>query len=271
MIGLQAQAPVRRLLEFRHMIGQMAITDFKLKYQGSVLGYLWSLAKPMAVFTILYLVFTVFIKIGGNVPHYALYLLLGIVLWSYFADSTGVAMVSIVERGELIRKVYFPRIVIPVATSVTSLLTLLLNLIVIAIFIAFSGIALAPSALLFFVLLLELYVLALGCSLLLAALFVRFRDFRHIWELGLQVMFYATPIIYPLSFVPHRIGKVLALNPMAQIVEDARKAVLLSPTSTSSDVLGWPLAIVPYILPPLLLVIGYRYFESAAAKFAEEL
>jgi ABC-2 type transport system permease protein len=261
----------RTLLEYRDMVRQLAITDFKLKYQGSVLGYLWSLAKPMAVFTILYIVFTRFIKIGGAIPHYALYLLLGIVLWSYFADSTGTAMVSIVDRGELIRKVYFPRIVIPIAASLTSLFTLFFNLIVIAIFIAFSGVPLSTSALLFVVLLVELYVLSLGCSLLLAALYVRFRDFRHIWELGLQVMFYATPIIYPLSLVPHSIGRLLALNPIAQIVEDGRKAVLLSHGVSSVDLLGWPLGIVPYVVPPLLLLVGFRYFEAAAARFAEEL
>jgi ABC-2 type transport system permease protein len=259
------------LLQFRYLIRELAFTDFKLKYQGSVLGYAWSLAKPLLLFAVLYVVFTRFIRIGGTVPHYAVYLLLGIVLWSYFADSTSVAMNSIVERGDLIRKVWFPRIVIPIAASVTSILTLLLNLLVIFVFILVSGVGFRLSDLLFVPLLLELYVLSLGSSLLLAALFVKFRDFRHIWELGLQMLFYASPIIYPLSFIPASVRPVLALNPIGQIVEDARRALIDPNTMSSGEIVHWPLLLIPYLIPLVLLAVGYWYFESAAARFAEEL
>jgi ABC-2 type transport system permease protein len=259
------------LLQSRYLIRELAFTAFKLKYQGSVLGYAWSVAKPLFLFAVLYVVFTRFIRIGGGIPHYGLYLLLGIVLWSYFADSTSVAMNSIVERGDLIRKVYFPRIVIPVASSITSLLTLLLNLLVIFVFIVASGVGFRTSALLFVPLLLELYVVSLGCSLLLAALFVKFRDFSHIWELGLQMLFYASPIIYPLSLIPVKLRPLLALNPIGQIVEDSRRALITPGTLNSGEILHWPFLLIPYLAPLLLLVVGYWYFESAAAQFAEEL
>jgi ABC-2 type transport system permease protein len=148
---------------------------------------------------------------------------------------------------------------------------LLLNLLVIFVFILVSGVGFRLSDLLFVPLLLELYVLSLGSSLLLAALFVKFRDFRHIWELGLQMLFYASPIIYPLSFIPASVRPVLALNPIGQIVEDARRALIDPNTMSSGEIVHWPLLLIPYLIPLVLLAVGYWYFESAAARFAEEL
>jgi ABC-2 type transport system permease protein len=261
----------RTLRGYRDMVRELAVTEFKLKYQGSVLGYLWSIAKPLLLFAVIYFVFTRFIKLGGSIPHYGLYLLVGIVLWTYFTDSTLVAMASIVERGDLIRKVYFPRIVIPISTSISALLTLLLNLVVVAGFIVAARIPFRPSAVLFLALLLEFYVLSLGCSLLLAALFVKFRDFRHIWEVLLQALFYASPIIYPLSILHGQVAVLVALSPIAQIVDDARKVLVAPDAVSSADVLSWPLLLVPYLVPFVLLALGFRYFESAAAGFAEEL
>jgi ABC-2 type transport system permease protein len=264
-------AAIAPLLRFRNLVRELAITDFKLKYQGLALGYVWSLAKPLMLFAVLYLVFTRLIRLGDTVPHYALYLLLGVVLWSYFLESTLVAMVSVVDRGDLIRKVYFPRLVIPIATSISSLITLGLNLLVAFVFIAVTGVGFRPTLPLFALLLIELYVLSLGCSLLLAALYVKFRDIRPIWEVGLQLLFYASPIIYPLTIVPKRFAGIMALSPIAQIVEDSRK-VLITPQALSTvDYVQWPFALLPYLIPPVVLVLGYWYFNSTAAKFAEEL
>jgi ABC-2 type transport system permease protein len=269
--GEESMTAIAPLLRFRNLVRELAITDFKLKYQGLALGYVWSLAKPLMLFAVLYLVFTRLIRLGDTVPHYALYLLLGVVLWSYFLESTLVAMVSVVDRGDLIRKVYFPRLVIPIATSISSLITLGLNLLVAFVFIAVTGVGFRPTLPLFALLLIELYVLSLGCSLLLAALYVKFRDIRPIWEVGLQLLFYASPIIYPLTIVPKRFAGIMALSPIAQIVEDSRK-VLITPQALSTvDYVQWPFALLPYLIPPAVLVLGYWYFNSTAAKFAEEL
>lgn len=253
------------------MIRELAATDFKLKYQGSVLGYIWSIVKPLLMFAILYVVFTHVLRIGGSIPHYAQQLLLGIVLWTFFTDSTVMAMTSIVDRGELLRKVSFPRIVIPVSTNISALITLVLNFVVVLVFIGAGRVSLRPTALLLIPLLIEFYILALGCSLLLAALYVRFRDFKHIWEVLMQGLFYATPIIYPLSILSPRLATLFALSPIAQIVEDARWALISPAATTSSQVLHWPLLLVPYLFPLAVFVVGYRYFESAAASFAEEI
>jgi ABC-2 type transport system permease protein len=262
--------PLRWLSLYGGMIREIAVTDFKLKYQGSVLGYVWSFAKPLMLFAILYFVFTRVFKLGGSVPHYGHYLLLGIVLWSYFVDTTVMAMVSVVDRGDLIRKVYFPRIVIPVAASISALITLVLNLVVLMVFIAVGHVGFQVTSPLLIPLLLELYVLSLGCSLLLAALYVRFRDFRHIWEVFLQMFFYASPIIYPLAIAGHY-AKFMVLSPIAQVIEDARKVMITPETKSAVDLLPSPVFLVPYLIPVVILVIGYWYFEATAAKFAEEL
>jgi ABC-2 type transport system permease protein len=257
---------------YTNLLRELAITDYKVKYQGSLLsGYVWSFAKPLLLFGVLYFVFTRVVKLGAGVPDYALNLLLGVVIWTYFADATVRAMSSIVERGDLIRKVYFPRVIIVIAASVSSLITLAFNFVVVTVFLVVSGVSLRLSAPLFLLLMLELYALTLGCSFLLAALYVRFRDFRHIWELALQLLFYASPIIYPLSFVPQRWQGLLSLNPIAQIVLDSRK-VLISPTTlTTIDILHSPLVVIPYLIPVVVLVLGYLYFDRAAAEFAEQI
>src|SRR5882762_1804289 len=249
---------------YANLLRELAITDYKVKYQGSLLsGYMWSFAKPLLLFGVLYFVFTRFVRLGSGVPNYALQLLLGIVLWTYFADATVRGMSSIVDRGDLIRKVYFPRMIIVVAASLSSLITLGLNLVVVVGFFLVSGVGLQLSTPLFLLLVVELYALSLGSSFLLAALYVRFRDFRHIWELGLQLLFYASPIIYPLSFIPARWQGLLSLNPIAQIVQDSRKVLITSTTLAPVDVLHSPLVVVPYAIPVAILVLGYLYFDHA--------
>jgi ABC-2 type transport system permease protein len=185
--------------------------------------------------------------------------------------SSAIAMVSIVERGDVIRRASFPRIAIPLGASLASTLALVLNLVVLLTFLLVSGISIRPPVALLPLLIVELYLLSLGCSLVLAALFVRFRDLRHIWDLLLQVLFYLTPILYPLSFVPGSVAGAAAANPLAQIITDARKLVIEPSTVTAFEVLPAPLVVIPYILPLLVVLTGFWYFDSTAARLAEEL
>ncbi len=258
-------------MHYKDLIRELAVTDFKLKYQGSVLGYLWSFAKPLMLFGVLYVVFTKFVPLGKGIEHWPLYLLLGIVLWSYFTDSTMAAMSSIVDRSDLIRKVYFPRIVIVIAASISSLITLVLNLMVILVFMIVARVHAHLSFPLFGLLVVELYILSLGCSLLLSALYVKFRDFRHIWEVALQILFYASAIIYPLNFLPSRAVPFLLLNPVAQIIQDSRWLLITHQAITPAMKVWAPWVFIPYVLPLVILGIGYSYFNRAAAAFAEEI
>lgn len=253
------------------LIRELALTDFKLKYQGSAVGYLWSLVKPLALFGILYVVFSLFVKFGSGVKNYPLYLLLGVVIWNYFAESTSSAMHSIVDKGGLIRKVYFPRIVIIFASSISALITLILNFGVVVVFMLFAHIIPTWRALEFIPLIIELYLFSLGVSLVLSALYVKFRDFSHIWELGLQLLFYATPIIYPFTLMPKKFMMVASLSPITQIIQDLRSA-LIDPTILSTlSLVPLVFAIIPYLIPPALAIFGYIFFEKSAAKFAEEV
>ncbi len=253
------------------LIKELALTDFKLKYQGSALGYLWSLVKPLMFFGVLYIVFTHFFKIGGSIPNYPVYLLLGIILWTYFAETTMMSMSSIVEKGELIRKVYFPRIVLIVSTSITTIITLILNLVVVFVLMLFSKIYLGWNAIFLIILLVEFFVLTLGVSLILASLFVKFRDVAHIWETSIQILFYATPIVYPLTIVPQKFAKIIMLSPMAQIIQDARNFLVTKEAITVFEILRFPYNLIPYSLPFVIFTIGYWVFQKQSAKFAEEV
>ncbi len=250
------------------LLRQLVITDFKLRYQGSVLGYVWSLLKPLALFSILYVVFVRFLRFGVKpVP-----LFLGIVLWTYFAEVTMQGINSIVGRGDLLRKLNFPRYVIVLSTAFSALINLFLNMIVVGVFMVFTHTALRTEALLLPILIVELFVLAVSLAFYLSALFVRFRDLSHIWELVLQAAFYATPIMYSLNYVPAKYAKFLILNPLAQIIQDSRY-VLLDPSSqTITSFYSNPaIRLVPIGLVATFAVISVMYFRRRSRFFAEEV
>lgn len=255
------------------LLKQLVKTDFKLRYQGSVLGYLWSLLRPLLLFVILYFVFARFLKIGDSVPHFPVYLLLGIVLWNYFTEVTSGSVQAIVSRGDLLRKINFPKYVIILAGSFSASINLLLNFVVIAIFMVATDVRPTWDAILLLPILAELFILALALAFFLSALFVRFRDVSYIWEVILQAAFYATPILYPLTKIPHETAKLLMLNPMAQIIQDARYVLVTPQAQTIGQVYGgnklmW---LVPVGITLLVALLSVVYFRSRSKYFAEEV
>lgn len=255
------------------LLRQLVKTDFKLRYQGSVLGYVWSLLKPLALFLILYVVFTKFLRIGANIEHYAVYLLLGIVLWNYFVEVTSGSVGSIVSRGDLMRKINFPKYVIVLASSFSALINLGINLVVVAVFMFVNGVSIGPQLLLLPFLILQLFVLALALAFFLSAAFVRFRDVSHIWEVVVQAMFYATPIIYPIALVPDGVAKLLIINPLAQIIQDARYVAIVQTEPTISSLYDGShlIRVVPMAITLLLVVLAAQYFRNRSKYFAEEV
>lgn len=257
------------------LLKQLIITDFKLRYQGSVLGYVWSLLRPLFLFVILYVVFDKFLGLGAQIPHYPVYLLLGIVLWSYFNEVTVQGMSAIVSKGDLLRKLNFPKYVIVVAGSFSAFINLLINFLVIGLFIILSDVELSWNALLIVPLIFELFILSLGVAFFLSALFVKLRDLNFIWEVVLQAAFYATPILYPLTFVLNKselAGQVLLMNPMAQIIQDARHAVVTPQTITFEDVFSsGAVRLIPIAASLLIMVIAAWYFRKQSPQFAEEV
>lgn len=256
------------------LLRQLVKTDFKLRYQGSVLGYVWSLLRPLLLFVILYFVFTVFLPVGKGVPNYPQYLLLGIVLWNSFVEITTGSVGAIVGKGDLLRKINFPKYTIILAVLFSAVINLLLNFVVIAVFMVIGHVAIGWHALLLIPLLAELFMVSLAFGFLLSALFVKFRDVSYIWEVMVQAGFYATPIIYPLSRVSfHRVREVMLLNPMAQIIQDARSVLITPQTTTIAQEYGgdkW-IWLIPCCLVVLCLALGAWYFRRHSPRFAEEV
>ncbi|ATC61460.1 ABC transporter permease [Lactococcus raffinolactis] len=258
------------------LLKELVKTDFKLRYQGSLMGHLWSILKPLMLFAVMYTVFIYFLRFGGDVPHFAVALLLGMVLWTFFTETTGMGLTSIVGRGDLLRKLSFPSQIIVVSVSINALINLVINLGIVLILGFINGVEISIYAFpLIPLLLIELYALALGISFILSTLFVRFRDIGPIWEVFLQAGMYMTPIIYPISFVAGAhplIAKVMMLSPLAQIIQDARYLLTSSETATTWQMISNKgIAIIPYLIPFIVLLIGFSIFNKSAKKFAEIL
>lgn len=258
----------------RVLLRELVVTDFKLRYQGSVLGYAWSLLKPLFLFAIMYVVFGMIIKIG-SVEHYSVYLLLGIVLWTFFTEATNQGMNSIVSRGDLLRKINFPKYIVVISTTISALINLALNLSIVLVLMVFNGVDFSPSSLTLTLYVVEIYILALGLAFYLAALNVKYRDTSHIWEIIMQAAFYATPIIYPLSIVVEKsepIAKLLLFNPIAQAIQDARYALVTKETLTISNMLGSEIfMIIPIGLVVFIFIAGTLYFKKNSKYFAERM
>lgn len=257
----------------RALLSELVRTDFKLRYQGSVLGYAWSLLRPLLLFVILYLVFVKFLKIGDGVPHYPIYLLLGIVIWNFFNEMTVQGLGSIVGRGDLIRKIRIPRWIIVISTSIAALINLFLNLIVVGVFMYFNHVPISNSIIWSPLLLVEIYLFSLGVSMFLAAAFVKLRDIGYIWEVVLQAGFYITPVLYPLSRILNpTLKKLLLLNPMAQSMQDARYSVVTHQSATVYSVFqgGW-YQYIPFLIVVVVLIGGLSYFKKESKYFAENI
>ncbi|OGL30389.1 glycosyl transferase family 9 [Candidatus Saccharibacteria bacterium RIFCSPHIGHO2_12_FULL_41_12] len=255
------------------LLSELVRTDFKLRYQGSVLGYTWSLLKPLLLFLTLYIIFVKFLKLGAGIPHFPIYLLLGIVLWTFFAEITSQGLSSIVGRGDLIRKIRIPRWMIVLSASISALINLGLNLLIVFIFMIANNVDLLITSVWLPLLLVQIYVLGLGVALILATAYVKYRDVSHIWEVVLQAGFYVTPILFPLTLITNvTYQKLLLLNPMAQTIQDARYALVTHETLTISSVFGSGYyRLIPVIMSVLILIVGVLYFKKQSKYFAENL
>lgn len=261
----------------RILLGELIKIDFKLRYQGSVLGYLWAILRPLLMFAILYIVFAKILRFGDGIPHYPVYLLTGTVLWNFFTECTGQGIQSIVMRGELLRKISFPKYIVVLAATATALINLAINLCVILIFALINGVSPSWSWLLVPFSVVELYAFSLGISFLLGAINVKYRDITSIWDVLIQALFYAIPIIYPLSMVIESgsygmlAAQVIMLNPIAQVIQDVRHNLITSQAVTTWEVVpGW-YGLIPILLVILVLVLATLFFRKRSKRFAEEV
>lgn len=243
----------------------MATTDFKIKYDNSALGYLWSLIKPLLMFGTLYVVFSVFMR--WDVPNYKLYLLLGIILWNFFAEVTLNSMILLESKAPILKKIFFPRWIIVISSSLTSLLTLSVNLIVFFIFFAISDTKFSLTNFMLLPYLVELYFISVGVAMLLCSLYPKFRDIHHIWEVFVQLGFWATPIIYPIAAVPEKYQKLIFINPIARIIQGSRE-ILIGPLESFSTLMNHAIIIS---FAAVLFTGGLLMFNRFSKSFAEDL
>lgn len=257
----------------RSILKEMVGTNFKVRYQGSVLGYFWAILKPLSMFAVLYVLFVYIAPIGKDIPHFGISLLLGIVFWNFFSETTMIGATSIVANGDLIRKISIPRYLVVVASSVSALINLCLSMIVVVIFAIINGVYPSLTWLLVPVIIFELYIFALGIAFGLSALYVKFRDVTYIWEVLLQAGFYASMIIIPIQLVPEYLRQWFFLNPIVQILQDAR--ALLIPSADNITVWNTAQSFVVLIAPFAVILIvclfGFYYFKSRSKYFAEDV
>ena len=264
------------------ILRELVKTDFLLRYQGSFLGIAWSVLKPLMLFCVMYVVFVKFLRFSDGTETFPLVLLLGISLWNFFTEATTLGLCSMTTRGDLLRKINFPKYIIVISATINALICLAINLGVVVAACILSGVQFTANVLWLPLNLLQLYALALAVALLLSTLNVYFRDAQHIWEVFLQGLFYATPIIYPLSMVGDKLAsvapgagllveKLMLLNPAAQVIQDIRHNLIAPMTTdtiwTLSDNLLFQL--IPVVLTFVLLGLGIHVFKKYSPKFAE--
>lgn len=258
----------RRAFDLLYLI---ALTDFKRTYFGTMLGYLWSLARPLMLFGVLLAVFTQVFRVGSEVPHYPVLLLLNIVLFGFFQEATTTAVTSIVNQESVVRKTQFPRLVIPLAVVLTALFNLGLNLVVVFVFVLAFGVGPMWSWLGFVVVLVLLVTITVAVSMIVASLYPRFRDVAIMWTVGATVLFYGTPVLYPLDVVPDTLRDVLLLNPLTPIFELARLWIIDPDAPGPAAGQG-----VAHLLPAMAIyvtvcVFAVWIFNREAPRIAEEL
>jgi len=245
------------------LIREFTIVELKLKYQGSVLGYFWSLLNPLLMLLTLYIVFSFIAKF--DIPHYQLYLLLGILIWNFLSEATNGSMVSLISKGGLIRKFNFPKETIIISSCLAALVTFLLNFLVFFIFMLIFKADISFKLLLLPFYLLQLFLFILGVSFLLSTLYVKYRDIIHIWSFVLLIGFFVTPIVYPLEIIPFEYLRYYLLNPLARMVVDMRYIVLYNHIPDIKNFM------ITLIISIMVFAFGYYVFKRKKSTFMEEI
>ena len=256
----------------RDLLFLIAATEFKRAYFGTVLGYLWTLARPLLLFGVLLAVFTQAFKLPENIEHYEVLLLLNIVLFGLFQESTNAAVTSVVAHEGIVRKTQFPRLVIPLSVVLTALFNLGLNLIVVVVFLLAFDVDVRATWLLLPVLVLALTVFATAVSMIVSSLYPRFRDVAIIWSVAATALFYGTPVLYPLEVVDERMREIISINPLAPIFELSHKWIVNADAPSPVELTGGTgRLMIPIAIYVAVCVLAVWVFRREAPRIAEEL
>ena len=257
---------------FFDLLWLVSVTEFKQAYFGTVLGYFWSLIRPLSLFAVLLVVFTQVFDLGDTVENYPVLLLFNIVLFGFFQEATGAAVTSVVAQESVVRKTQFPRLVIPLSVVLTGLFNLGMNMIAVVVFVAAFGIDPRWTWLLLPVIVALVFILAVATSMILSSLYVRFRDVAIIWSVVTTALFYGTPVLYTLELAPAQFRDVIEMNPLTPILQQARHWFLDPSAPGAADALGgWAQMIIPTAIFVAVCVLGVWVFRREAPRIAEEL
>jgi ABC-2 type transport system permease protein len=257
---------------FLHLTWIIGLTEYRLTYFGSVLGYLWALMRPLLLFGVLYTVFSQIVKFGDQIPNYPVLLLFNIVLFSFFQDSSQRAVTAVVDSEAIVRKMHFPRLVIPLSTVMTGALNLLLSLVAVFVFILAYGVDPTWTWLLLPAILVPLIMLTSAIAMLVSSLYVRFRDVQPIWFVLSTILFYGSPVLYAIDTVPANAQRYMLFNPIAMLLEQARKWIVdPSARGCVEAIGGWKWAMVPLAISIAVCVLGLWVFNREARVIAERL
>jgi ABC-2 type transport system permease protein len=260
------------LRRFWNLTFTLAATDFRMTYFGSVLGYLWSLMQPLMYFSVLYVVFTQIFKVGGTIPHYAVYMLTGIILWTFFLQTTSSSVQCLLAREGLLRKMRFPRLVIPLAVALTALFQLGMNFIAVIVFALISGVRPHLSWLELPVLVILTAILAVGIGMILSCLYIRYRDIAPIWGVVAQILFYGSPIIYTAAKYPGGFVRIALCNPIAAINTQMQHAFVDPNAHSAARVIGGSVRLlIPLGIIFGIFSLGLWFFHREAPRIAENL
>jgi lipopolysaccharide transport system permease protein len=254
---------IKNLWKYRHLVKRLAVSDFKVRYKNSILGFFWSLLEPLMMLLVLYVIFVdVFPSTQKN---YHLFLLLGIALWDFFTKGTSMGLVGIISKPGMVRQVYIPREILIFSSSLTAFMMAVLEIGVFGIFMAISGLMPTLTALYFPLIFISIFVLVFGTSLALGALNTYYRDVQYIWAVVLQAGFFASGVFFDFSTYEGHIKGLLLLNPMARIIMISRDSLLYNKAVSFLD-LGYCFA-----FSLVMLLIGYLIFKKLEPGFAEEV
>jgi ABC-2 type transport system permease protein len=249
----------------------LATTEFRLRYLGSILGYLWSLLRPLMFFGVMYVVFTQIFKLNSG-KHYGVYMLANIILWTFFLEVTSASIACLVAREGLLRKMRFPRLAIPLSVCLTSSFTLMMNLVVVVIFALADGVEPRWTWFEMPVIIALWGVLALGVGMILSVLYVRMRDVQPIWDVFSQILFYGSPLVYTLDRYSSHLQKYVLINPVAALATQTAHAFVDPSYHSAAATMGGDVRLLaPLAIIAIVFGFGLWLFASRAPLIAENL
>lgn len=247
----------------RELLWFLAWRDFKVRYKQAALGVAWAVIQPLFTMIVFAILFGRLARMPSDGIPYPLFSFTGLLLWTYLSGTLVIAGNSLVSNANLVTKVYFPRMLLPAASALIGLLDAAITIGLLAVLMVYYGVQPGWSILLAPLFVFQLFLLTVGIAMLLAAMNVRFRDIKYTIPFVTQLWMYATPIIYPMSFVPEQYRWIIALNPATGIVEGFRSVVL------GAGELSWYVTGMSWLVTIALVVLGAVYFRATEREFAD--